>query len=66
MNNCVKCIEIKNILNEKGIKYEEFDINDDMSLMEVFQKNNIKSIPILKRDEDYIHGSDLYDFVDRI
>jgi glutaredoxin len=66
MNNCSKCLEIKNILNNKKIKFEEKDIYDDAEMLEKLQVNNILAMPVIESHNILYAGSDIYDFIEVI
>lgn len=60
--NCSNCNELKNILTNKGIEFEE--IKNEKELMIVGSKSRIMSAPILEINEKYYSFQDFKNFLD--
>lgn len=54
---CPNCDSLKNILKEKGIEYEEFDVNKDYSARAVMLLNDIDVTPALAIGNEMFSGS---------
>ena len=60
--NCSNCNELKNILTNKGIEFEE--VKNEKELMIVGSKARILSTPILEINEKYYSFIDFKNFLD--
>lgn len=60
--NCSNCNELKNILTNKGIEFEE--VKNEKELMIVGSKARILSAPILEINEKYYSFIDFKNFLD--
>ena len=60
--NCSNCNELKWILTNKGIEFEE--VQNEKELMIVGSKSRIMSAPILEINEKYYSFQDFKNFLD--
>ena len=57
--DCSACINMKNFLSEKGLEFEEKNINDDESAYkELIEKYNSRSTPTTIIDGEVVIGFD--------
>lgn len=56
---CVFCIRAKRLLKNKGVKFEEIDIEDDINkLRQLEAKTGSGTVPQIFVDDKYIGGCD--------
>ncbi|MEG1705851.1 MAG: glutaredoxin domain-containing protein [Clostridia bacterium] len=54
---CPDCDSLKNILKEKGIEYEEYDVNKDFTARATMLLNDVDTTPALIIENEMISGS---------
>ena len=56
-NQCPYCMEAKELLRSKGIKFETISLNDNDDLREeLVQKYNYRTVPMIFINEEFIGG----------
>tara|TARA_R110000851_G_scaffold183382_2_gene332655 strand:+ start:1157 stop:1387 length:231 start_codon:yes stop_codon:yes gene_type:complete len=55
-SSCVACGTAKTFLERSGFAHEYIDVMEDLSALEVLKKHNVRTLPLILRDEEYIGG----------
>lgn len=63
--NCPNCEELKMFLQEKGISYDEVDVNNDTKARAFMIMNDLETTPALTMNDNIIVG-DVMDMKSRI
>ncbi len=54
--NCPNCEELKEFLKEKGISYDEVDVNNDTKARAFMIMNDLETTPALTMNDNIIAG----------
>ena len=54
--NCPNCEELKLFLKEKGIRYDEVDVNNDTKARAFMIMNDLETTPALTMNDNIIAG----------
>jgi len=58
-NSCPWCVKVKNYLKEKGVSFEELNVQEDMAAREeMVSKSKQMGVPVLDINGDIIIGFD--------
>lgn len=58
-NSCPWCVKVKNYLKEKGVSFEELNVQEDMNAREeMVSKSKQMGVPVLDINGDIIIGFD--------
>lgn len=58
-NSCPWCVKVKNYLKEKGVSFEELNVQEDMTAREeMVSKSKQMGVPVLDINGDIIIGFD--------
>lgn len=55
--NCPNCDELKMFLNEKGISYDEVDVNNDTKARAFMIMNDLDTTPAVAMNDSIISGA---------
>jgi glutaredoxin len=58
-HGCTSCLRVREFLAEHGIAYESINVMDTQGARDRLTSLGARSIPVLVRDRDWIHGQDL-------
>lgn len=53
-NNCMACKMLKQKLQKEGFEYHEININDDSPAMNYLLSCNMRTLPVLFKDDELI------------
>jgi glutaredoxin 3 len=57
-NTCPYCVSAKDYLKQKGVAYEERNVNENAAYRKELMKMGYMSVPVLKIDEEIVVGFD--------
>jgi glutaredoxin 3 len=57
-NTCPYCVSTKDYLKQKGVAYEERNVNENTAYRKELMKLGYMSVPVLKIDDEVIVGFD--------
>jgi glutaredoxin 3 len=56
---CPYCLALKNLLEDREIKFEEKDVSSDQKALErIIEKTGAKGVPVIEIDEEFVVGFD--------
>ncbi|MBT3445379.1 glutaredoxin [bacterium] len=65
-SSCPFCIAAKNLLNDRGLSFEEIDLSDDIELrLKISTQYNWRTVPMIIMDDNFVGGFDELNALDK-
>ena len=65
-SSCPFCIAAKNLLNDRGLSFEEIDLSDDIELrLKISTQYNWRTVPMIIIDDNFVGGFDELNALDK-
>ena len=56
---CPYCLALKNLLEDREVKFEEKDVSSDQKALErIIEKTGTKGVPVIEIDGEFVVGFD--------
>lgn len=59
IDNCPWCKKVKTYLNQKGVEYQEINVEDDENgFADMIKLSNQRNVPVIEINDDFVIGFD--------